>query len=143
MADVIYQRVASFTPVVQPNHRAAICQLHALGYKPFHLAAVFPYKINTIKTIVSRLKPFKPVVLKDIPEAVLLMTGAVKFKKGLLSPYEYNVLLTEGLSAYLEKTGRSEESIARDHFYPSGKFLNRSRFTAEELRAAVLPAASR
>ncbi len=128
-----------FKPVVTPQHRAAICQLHELGYKPFHMAAVFPYKIKTITTIVYRLKPFTPVSLIEIPEAVRLMTGQVKFKKGLLSPYEYNVLLTEGLDAYVEKTGRSADSIAHEHFYPSGKFLNRSRFTPEELRAAVLP----
>lgn len=129
----------SFKPVVTPEHRAAMCQLYELGYKPFHMAAVFPYKVATITTLLYRFKPFTPVCLKDIPEAVRLMTGQVKFKKGYLSPYEYNVLVTEGLDAYLKKTGRSELSIARDHFYPSGKFINRSRFTAEQLRAAVLP----
>ncbi len=131
-----------FAAIVPQHHRAAICQLHELGYKPFHMAAVFPYKKNTITTIVKRFKPFVEVRLAEVPEAVRLMTGQVRFKKGLLTPWEYNVLITEGLDSYLQKTGRSEQSVARDHFYPSGKFLNRSRFTSELLKEAVLNGAA-
>ncbi len=126
-----------FKAIVSPSHRAAICQLHDLGYKPFHMAAVFPYKVSCISTIIKRLKPYEAVELKDIPEAVRLMTGQVKFRKGLLSPYEYSVLKNEGLDAYLVKTGRSELSVTRAYFTPSGSFYEKERFHPSLLKKAV------
>lgn len=102
---------------VDRTHRAAICQLHDIGFKPEILSAAFGYHRKLIECVVYYSPSSETVDLMSVPEAVKLLSCDLKMPGSRITPAECLLMEREGLQSFLEKTGRSVNSAMNNFFY--------------------------
>ena len=108
--------------VVSKLHRAAICQLHDLGFKPEIMSLAFPYSKRTIYGVLYATPSSETVDLKSVPEAMKLLKGEIKKPGSRINPAECLIMETEGFDAFVTATGRSVDSTLNNFIHKTNRY---------------------
>ena len=107
---------------VSKVHRAAICQLHDLGFKAEIMSLVFPYSRRTIYGVLYATPSSETVDLKSVPEAIALLKGEIRKPGSRINPAECLIMETEGFDAFVTATGRSIDSTLNNFIHKTNRY---------------------
>jgi len=107
---------------VSKVHRAAICQLHDLGFNAEIMSLAFPYSRRTIYGVLYATPSSETVDLASVPEAVELLSCKVSKPGSRITPAECLLMEEKGFDAFIATTGRSEDSALINFFYKNNRY---------------------